>query len=151
MTDVTKSTAELAALISAKTQLLAILVQLGNRQLVLVNEAETTPLIKLLSAKQTVLQQLQAVERKLDPYRDQDPETRPWTSASDRAACQAQADRCNALLAESLELEKQAETAMRHRRDATAAALQNAQTAEGARWAYENSPPGFAGLLQAEG
>src|SRR5688500_406561 len=145
------TTIELAALITAKTQLVAILVQLGQRQLALIGEGDAGALIKLLSAKQTVLEQLQGVERKLDPYRDENPETRSWPSSRDRAACQAEADRCNALLAEAVELERQAETTMRQRRDATAAALVSAQTAEGTRSAYEGLPQSFARLLQVEG
>ena len=151
MSQAMTTTSELATLITAKTQLVAILVQLGKRQLALIEEAETAALIKLLSAKQTVLDQLQAVELKLDPYRHENPETRTWPSAGDRAACQAEADRCNALLAEAVEMERQAETAMRQRRDATAAALLSAQTAEGTRSAYEEVPLNSARFLQVEG
>lgn len=151
MSHATNSTTELAALIAAKTQLVEILVRLGKRQIALIGEAETTALIKLLSAKQTVLAQLQAVERKLDPFRAENPETRQWPSAAARAACQAEADRCNAMLAEAMELDRSAEASMRQKRDATATALESVQTAEGTRSAYESSPPSIARLLQVEG
>jgi hypothetical protein len=145
------STDQLAALIAAKLQLVEILARLGRRQLALVEASEMTGLVKLLAAKQTVLAQLQVVERQLDPFRNEDPERRAWPSAAERTACQSQADRCNALLAETIELEKQGEAAMLRRQGATAAALASVQTAADARSAY--APDVMTGPinLQVEG
>jgi hypothetical protein len=145
------STDQLASLIAAKLQLVEILSRLGHRQLALIETAEMTGLVKLLAAKQTVLAQLQIVERQLDPFRNEDPERRAWSSAAERAACQSQAERCNALLAEVIELERQGEAAMLRRRDATALALVSAQTAADARSAY--TPDSMTGPvnLQVEG
>ena len=61
-----------------------------------------TDLLKLLAAKQTVLDQLQQVERQLDPFRDEDPEARVWRSPADaplpgtRRRCDAAAGRNDA-------------------------------------------------------
>ena len=144
-------TARLAALIRAKLQVLEILTRLSRRQLELIAGGDSGALVKLLTAKETVLAQLQAIERQLHPFRDEDPESRVWSSPAERAACQRDADRANALLAEALELERQAEAAMINRRDATAAALSAAQGAADARSAYAGSSPTVAGVLEALG
>src|SRR5687768_7014443 len=103
----TNDTDRLAALIAAKRQVLEILARLSRRQLTMIVAGEMTALVKLLSSKQTVMAQLQAIEQQLQHFRGDDPGARLWRSPGDRAACQSQADQCNALLAESLALEKQ--------------------------------------------
>jgi len=148
---INNDTDRLAALIAAKRQVLEILARLSRRQLAIVAAGEMTALVKLLSSKQTVMAQLQTLEQQLQPFRDDDPDARLWQTAADRAACQAQADQCNALLAESLTLEKQAEEAMVHRRDAAAVSLTAAQTATDARSAYATLPRSSPAALQVEG
>jgi hypothetical protein len=147
----TKSTEHLARLVSAKLQVLKILVQLAERQLALVERGELTDLIKLLAAKQTVLAQLQTLERDLVPYRDDDPDAREWASPAARAACQAQATEANRAVARSLELEKRAESLMAARRDAAGEALHNLQTASDAHAAYIPTTVAHLASLQVEG
>ncbi len=130
------STERLAALVTAKLKILELLVGLARKQLAIVDTGEISDLVKLLAAKQTVLGQLQTLERQLDPFRPQDPETRRWNSAADRARCQADAHRCDELLAESLRLEKQGEAIMLRRRDAAASVLQGVNAAVEAQAAY---------------
>jgi flagellar biosynthesis/type III secretory pathway chaperone len=147
----TTDTTRLAALISAKLQVLEILVRLSRRQLELIAAGDTPVLLKLLTAKETVLAQLQTVERQLDPFRNEDPEQRAWKSPVERAACQRDADRANALLAEAMQLERQAEAAMITRRDAAAAALSAAHIAADARTAYAAGPLSNPSGLHVEG
>jgi hypothetical protein len=144
-------TGRLAALIRAKLEVLEILTRLSRRQLALIAGGDSAALVKLLTAKETVLSQLQAIERQLHPFRDEDPEGRIWNSPAERAACQREAERANSLLAEALDLERQAEAAMLARRDATAAALSAAQGAADARAAYAGTSPAVAGGLEALG
>lgn len=144
-------TARLAALVSAKLQVLEILARLSRRQLELIAASETPALLKLLTAKETVLSQLQALERQLDPFRNEDPDRRAWPSPAARAACQKEADRANALLAEAMQLERQAEAAMIDRRDAAAAALSSAQVAADARSAYGAGSMSSPTSLHVEG
>ena len=73
--------AAVAALVTAKLKILELLVGLARKQLAIVEKGEISDLVKLLAAKQTVLSQLQTLERQLDPFRPQDPETRRWNSA----------------------------------------------------------------------
>jgi len=126
----------LAALVAAKLKILELLAQLARKQLALADQGQTTDLLKLLAAKQTVLAQLQHVERRLDPFRSQDPETRIWRSALDRQRCQEQAARCDELLAETMGVEKQGEAAMLRRRDHAASVLAGASAAADAQAAY---------------
>jgi hypothetical protein len=127
---------ELAAAISRKAQLLEMLRKLGDAQLSLVRESDMSRLMQVLASKESLLKQLQIVERQLDPFRDQDPETRLWSSPAARKACQDDANRCAALLAEIVALEKQSEAEMTVRRDATATQLQATYSSREAQGAY---------------
>jgi hypothetical protein len=144
-------TDRLAALIAAKLQVLEILVRLSRQQMELIDASEMSLLIKLLAGKQTVMTQLQSIERQLQPFRDQDPEQRAWRSIAERHACQEQAERCNALLSEAMELERRMEVAMVRRQDTAAAALAAVQTSADARWAYSTLPALPATSLHVEG
>jgi hypothetical protein len=147
----TAKTEQLAALVAAKQHVLEILVQLSKRQLEVIGTGDISLLMKVLSAKQTVMNQLQTIEGEMKPFRDENPEERVWRSAEDRTACQARAERCNALLAEALALEQQAEQAMVEKRDAAGATLAAVQTAADARFAYASNPIPSVATLQVEG
>lgn len=151
MTAPQTNTDRLAALVAAKLQVVEILLRLSQRQRELIERDEMQGLVRLLAAKQSVLQQMQSLDRQLDPFRGEDPEQRVWRCATDRAACQAQAERCNALIAEAMELEKQAEAAMLARRDAAATVLAAAQTAADARFAYAPLATTSPARLHVEG
>jgi hypothetical protein len=144
-------TDHLAALIAGKNQVLEVLVRLSRRQLDLIAAGEMTALVKLLAAKQTVMNQLQSLEQKLAPFRDEDPDRRAWRSPAERAACQDCAQQAQMLLAEVIKLEKQAEQAMVARRDAVAAALVAAQSASDARAAYATPSTQLISNVHVEG
>jgi flagellar biosynthesis/type III secretory pathway chaperone len=148
MTETTLSTTRLANLVAGKHKILELLVQLARRQLALAQEGEIGDLMKLLAAKQTVLGQLQTLERELDPFRPQDPEARAWALPADRQRCQAQANRCDELLAEAMRLEKLGEAEMVRRRDAAASVLQGAGEAAVAQSAYAGAAPVVSSPLQ---
>jgi hypothetical protein len=133
-------TNRLAQLIAAKRQVLELLGQLSRRQLALIDEGAMSDLLKLLASKQTVLSQLQLLERKLDPFRAEDPERRSWRSPDERAQCQAAIAACEALLADAVRLEKQSEQAMLLRRDRAALALEEVQASADAQHAYAMPP-----------
>jgi hypothetical protein len=151
MSSPTTNTERLAALITTKQQVLEILVQLSRRQLALIGAGDMTTLLKLLAGKQTVMSQLQTLERELAPFRDEDPEQRLWASQAERTACQVRAEQCNSLLSEAMDLEKRAETAMVDRRQATATALAAVQAGVDARAAYDSIPPALLASVQMEG
>jgi hypothetical protein len=151
MSSPTSHTERLAALITSKQQVLEILVQLSRQQVALIAAGDMTTLLKLLAGKQTVMNHLQIIERELAPFRDDDPDQRIWESPSHRAACQTRADQCNGLLAQAMDLERQAESTMHERRNSTAAALSALQAGANAKAAYDSFPPAGLASLHVEG
>ena len=107
------------------------------RQREIVDRGETTALLELLAAKQTMISLLQQVERDLAPFHADDPDERVWASADDRQHCAQQAAECNRLLAEIVELEAHSAERMTVRRNDVAAQLHQVYTAGQARNAYE--------------
>ena len=134
-------TDKLAELIERKRDYLLSLREMGKRQMEFVADGEMTRLLDVLSAKQRVLNDLQRVERALDPYRDQDPETRLWRTPEARANCARLLDECERLLRETVEQERQSEAALTVRRDEAAVRLHGAHAAGRARGAYTNQGP----------
>jgi flagellar biosynthesis/type III secretory pathway chaperone len=146
MTEPLTTTTRLAALITAKQQVLEILVQLGHKQVALITSGDMTSLMKLLAGKQSVMSHLQMIEQAMAPFRDEDPEARVWESPTHRAACQVRADQCNGLLREAMQLEQTAEAEMVKRRDSTLASVTSLHAAADARAAYIPLGPAAAGL-----
>src|SRR4051812_12712197 len=102
-----RSTETLATLIHRKVELLTLLKQLAEKQFTVIAREDTTLLLKLLAGKQSVVDQLQGIERDLMPFREEDPEARVWRSPEARQACQQEAAQAERLLQEILDLDKQ--------------------------------------------
>lgn len=132
-------TDQLADLIRRKHDCLTKLHELGRSQLSLVAGGELTELLLVLSGKQQLLEHLQLIERQIDPFRGQEPDSRRWRSNEDRRRCAEQVENCEALLAEIVLQERHSETQLCLRRDEAAARLQDAHLASQARGAYETS------------
>jgi flagellar biosynthesis/type III secretory pathway chaperone len=130
------STKTLAELIRRKHDVLVQLCEVGRRQERIVDEGETTTLLQLLSAKQTMIASLQQVEREMAPYQIEDPDARVWTTAEERARCAQQAAECNQLLEQIVAMEKHSADRMTARRNEVAAQLQHVYAAGQARDAY---------------
>ena len=131
----------LARLISEKRTLLEKIRELARRQFDVIAGGEISRLLNVLGAKQTLLEQLQGTERQLDPFRDQDPESRQWRSPGERTRCRADAQRCESLLGEIMLIERQCETDLQTRRDDAAQRLSGAHCAAAARSAYVAASP----------
>jgi len=129
-------TDQLRGWLDRKQAVLSQLCQLAHRQVDFVQQGDMGHLLGLLTAKQKLLQELQQIERQLDPFRDQDPERRQWRSATDRAHARQIAQQCDSLLAEIMQLEKRCETELVRRRDAAANRLQGSHNAAQATEAY---------------
>lgn len=140
------STDLLGDLIRRKHTCLLHLRDLGLRQLGLVRQGSMDELLDVLAAKQHLLVELQRIERGLDPFRHEDPETRSWRSPEDRQRCAEELARCDSLLAEIMAQEKQSEQELIRRRDEAARRLQGVHTAAQAREAYAACPTAPAGL-----
>lgn len=148
MTDL--SPQKLAELIRSKRQVLEQLHQVGLRQGELVSSGDVGSLLKLLAAKQRLLAGLQAVEKHLEPFREQDPDGRPWASPQERAACADDAETCRTLLAAVVEMEREHEQAMITRRDKIAQQLERAHTAHDAHDAYRSHQSPIAAPVSTE-
>ena len=133
------TTDELSRFIQQKHDVLVQLHELARRQLAVIASEDTDRLLALLAVKQPLLNELQRLERALDPYRDQDPQQRQWRQAADRRHCQVIAERAAQLLKELLLLERQAELETIARRDHTATQLQAAGHAMAAKQAYSTA------------
>jgi hypothetical protein len=134
------STDTLAELVGKKHDLLVQLRDVGLRQMELIEGADMTQLLKLLSSKQRLLGGLQGIECQLNPFRQQNPEQRVWRTHADRQRCAELAARCETLLAEVVEQEKRGETRLRAHRDRVAVELDGAHQAAQAKNAYGDQP-----------
>ena len=140
-------TDQLAELIDRKHTCLTELREIGRRQLQLVRGGEMTALLDVLAAKQRLLERLQSVERELDPFRSQSPQSRKWRTELHRQRCSKQIDVCEALLSEIIQQEKLGESELVRRRDAAATRLDGAHRAGRARGAYMATETQEAGRL----
>lgn len=139
------ATEQLSELIHRKHEVLAQLRDLGQRQQEVVQQGETSTLLKLLATKQTMIVALQNVEQELAPFHAEDPEQRVWPSREARSQCARQAAECNRLLQEIVELERYCGERMTLRRNEVAAQLRHVNTAGQARDAYEANRVSSAG------
>ncbi len=133
----TLSTTHLTDLIRRKHDVLVQLCDVGRRQQEIVERGETTALLELLAAKQTMISVLQQVERELAPYHAEDPTERVWLAEGARERCAQQAAECNQLLAAIVELERHSADRLAIRRNDVAAQLRQVHAAGHARDAYE--------------
>jgi flagellar biosynthesis/type III secretory pathway chaperone len=137
----------LAELIAEKHRVLEQLRELARMQPEIIGAGDMSRLMSVLAAKERMLSRLKVVEQRLNPFREQDPESRRWRSPAARSACRDVAERCEALLKEIMVIEKQSETELVARRDQTAARLHAAHDASSARSAYLHSAPRRASRL----
>lgn len=135
-TTTTADTDRLAQLVARKYECLLTLCEQGRRQQTLIAAGEVNALLALLSDKQRSLEQLQDLERQLDPWRRDDPRERHWRTPEQRERCGELLARCETLFREILGQEQESERTLRARRDETAARLANLDAAGRAQVAY---------------
>lgn len=138
------SSEQLAILIASKHEVLVQLRAIGIRQTGLVASGDITELLKLLASKQQLITRLQNLERDLKPHYATDPEQRAWRSAGERARCANQANECNALLEEIVQMEKRGAEKMNDRKNEVAQQLQQVHAAAHVRNAYQSQQRGHA-------
>ena len=131
----------LLELIGLKQNCLEQLRVLGVRQLELIELEDMTQLLNVLAAKHHLLAELQQLERRLDPFRGQDPRARRWRTLELHERCARLVASSEQLFREVLEQERVAETSLRRHRDEAAARLHGAQLASQARGAYLPQTP----------
>lgn len=136
-----QNTDQLAELITTKHRCLIELREMGVRQQKCVDAGQMSDLIKVLSAKQILINRLGQVERAMDPFRTEDPDARVWRSPEDRAKCRQISKECDEILGEILESERESESTLRLRRDETAKQLQGSHASNVTRQAYAEAGP----------
>ena len=130
----------LAQLINAKLELLSQLRQLAVRQAELIEAADMSRILSLLAVKQRLLNTVDDIERRLDPFRQQDPEQRVWQSPEHRQRARDASARCDVLLQEVIAIERQGETYLTRRRDQAADQLQGVHRSLQVAKAYLATP-----------
>ena len=96
-------------------------------------------LMRLLSAKQQLIVALQALEKELAPFHDEDPDSRRVVVAGRRAPrARPTPTQCRRLIAEVMALEQAGERQMTVRRDEAAGQLRTVDAAGRVREAYES-------------
>lgn len=133
---VVHDTHQLAELLRHKHQVLVRLAEVAGRQLERISGGDWAGLMLELSAKSRWVDALCDAERRLDPYRAEDPDRRTWPDADLRQECRRLASECAELLAEVVRMEKECESLLVRRRDEARTRLQGMHTAAAAQAAY---------------
>lgn len=136
-----QDTDQLAELITKKYKCLTEIRDMGFRQRRYVEAGQMSELIKLLGAKQILINRLGQLERAMDPFRAEDPDARVWRSSEDRVKCRTISEDCDAILSEILEAERQSETTLQAQREETEKQLQGSHASTVTRQGYAESQP----------
>ena len=133
----TMRTEKLAKLMRRKRDLLAQMLKVGLRQQELIEQEGITDLLKLLSAKQQLIDAVVQIEQALNEYRHEDPEQREWSSSEARAACAKDADDCRRLYDQIVLIESEQEQKLSNRRDDIANQLRLIQSTQSVHQSYQ--------------
>jgi hypothetical protein len=131
------STNILAGLMVKRRKCLTQLRDLGVRQQELIAAGEISALLRLAGAKQQLIVALQALEKQLAPFQEQDPDKRVWASAEARAQCASDAEASRELIRQVMEMEQDGERQMTARRDQVAGQIRAVAAGGRVREAYQ--------------
>lgn len=131
----------LTELVARKLRVLVQLRELTVRQPALIEADDAATLLRVLSAKQKLLEEVHRLDEQLEPFRQQDPDSRVWRTVDDRVRCRAAAEQCQALVEELKVVEAQDKHRLVERRDALSRELEHAHAAAEARTAYQTPEP----------
>jgi hypothetical protein len=126
----------LADLMAQRLGTLDELVKLARRQRELAREGSLVGVVEALTAKQPFVDQLLAIERALNAYRDDDPDSRVWRSDELRSRTRRMAELSQPLLAETLSIETECERLLTVLKEDVGTQLQMGQGVDVARRGY---------------
>jgi flagellar biosynthesis/type III secretory pathway chaperone len=133
-------TDRLADLIERKHDVLTQLCKLSACQFRLAgHDQHIDDLMRVVATKQTLIERLLELDRHIDPFRAQPPESRTWRSEADRTRCSGLARECQAMLDELRSLEVQGTERVQSHRNAISRQLQETQSASGSIAAYHGA------------
>ena len=127
----------LADLVARKLRVVTQLRELTVRQPALVEAGDMKSLLRVLTSKQKLLEEVQRLDGRLEPFRRQDPEQRVWQSPEHRRRCREDAEQCHRLVEEMKAMETRDKDHLVRRRDAVSQELEQAHAAAAARTAYQ--------------
>lgn len=130
-----------------RRELLETLKTLAESQAMTAEQTEIDLTLGVLGRKQALFEELADVQRLLQPYMHDDPESRLWRSAEQRERCRQLAEQGQRLLRETMHIEQLTLQEMTSRRDAVAAQLQDGQDSILAQTAYQADSMLGAGAL----
>lgn len=134
-----EETDQLVQLIDQKHEVLTQLLTLSQYQLRLAgHDDHISDLMRVLSAKQTLIERLTRIDRTIDPFRQQDPEARLWRSSSERTKCAQTSKQCEVILSELKAIEQRSTEVVSTHRDEIAAMLRETHTSSDSVTAYNN-------------
>lgn len=107
---------ELLQLFEERWAILRELLEIGNRQIAVIESEQMSELMQLLSLKQMPLNRLAEVAEAIGEAAQDDPATRRWDSDTSRALCRQKQDECEQMHLELLAIEAECETALLHSR-----------------------------------
>lgn len=134
------ATDELSAILARKLACLGRLHELGARQLAALAADDLGGLLHWVAARQTLVEELLALEEQLNPFRHESPESRAWPSPAARAAGGRLAAECDRLLQAVLAQEQASERELQARRQATAVQLADLHRGGLVQQAYGAAP-----------
>jgi len=143
----TGDTETLIRIVQQRLESLEQLAELVARQEELIEQQQVSGLMTVLAAKQRVLGRLTDLEMQLDPFREEDPDQRVWSSVERRQQCAAALERGQRLIRELLERERTSEQQLSAQRDAIGRRIDGAHAAQAARNAYQPGSGSARGSL----
>lgn len=129
-------TERLGQLMHRKLRVVSKLLELTRKQAALVEESEMNSLLSVLGEKQKLLSDLAIVEKRLSPFRDQEPESRRWRSEDEKKDCAKRIQACEQMLAEMIALENESQESLIEKRDRTYLQLQKLDQGSRVHGAY---------------
>lgn len=119
-----------------RCEILEALRTLAESQAMTAGQAEIDLMLGVLGRKQALFEELADVQRLLQPYMHDDPESRLWRTPQQRQQCRQLAELGQRILRETMHIEQQTLEDMTLRRDAVATQLQDGQDSILAQTAY---------------
>ncbi|MEX0793674.1 MAG: hypothetical protein WD045_11090, partial [Pirellulaceae bacterium] len=133
-------TDRLTDLIERKHDVLTQLCKLSACQFRLAgHDDHVDDLMRVVATKQTLIERLLNLDREIDPFRAEPPESRTWRTTAERSRCSGLARECQAMLDELRSLEEQGTQRVQTHRNEISRQLQETHAQAGSLSAYQNA------------
>lgn len=134
---------QLSQLVDQRLAIIEHLVDLTSRQAEAIRRGHMSDLMSVLGAKQSPVQQLADLSKRLGSAITDDPEHREWPDADSRRKCREKHERCESMILSLLDAEKECEKALSGQHVRLQAELDQAQGTERAIQSYASVSAGY--------